>query len=389
MVLLLLVIQGCSSAPWFSGTIEIPQQSDWKPKVYLIRPDSYEQLAQSFVGEVLDSTTISSDGTFEFLRPPHLDGPTLLQVAVQKQGDKYPNRLLNENPQTDNYFPMVFEPGRPFKINARMDRFQASFSIQDAELVNKEILNLRDIRLAAFEKLQQSMAIKSTSDELLLEREKALLDFQTQLFGFADTAHDPIAGLMAIKWSSPEGDFERLPEALFQQAQKWDSVAPNHPWVQELREIADKSQLPMMLGDSIPNLILPTHTEGDISLHDFLTDKKLVVLDIWASWCAPCRIENRTVLVPLWEKYHAAGFGILAYGLESSEVAWKKAIERDGAFRWSHASHLQGDQNPLMDTLRLRTIPANFILDNNGVILAKNLHGGELEVFVDEYMLRH
>ena len=61
-------------------------------------------------------------------------------------------------------------------------------------------------------------------------------------------------------------------------------------------------------------------------------------------------------------------------------------MERDGADRWLHASHLLGDQNPLMDALRLKTIPANFLLDGEGRVLAKNLHGEELIQFVENYM---
>ena len=97
-------------------------------------------------------------------------------------------------------------------------------------------------------------------------------------------------------------------------------------------------------------------------------------------------MENRKVLLPLWEKYNADGFQIIAYGLESSRKAWDNAIKKDGANLWLHASHLQGDQNPLMDALRLKTIPANFLLDPEGRVLAKNLHGEELMAFVADYM---
>ena len=91
-------------------------------------------------------------------------------------------------------------------------------------------------------------------------------------------------------------------------------------------------------------------------------------------------------MVPLWEKYNSEDFQIVAYGLESSEKAWDNAIEKDGAYRWLHASHLQGDQNPFMEKLRLKTIPANFLLNQEGRVLAKNLHGQDLIHFVNDYM---
>lgn len=386
LLFVLLLVQACSQRPWLAGTIENSQNSEWQSKVYLIRPNSYKEVAQSFVGEVLDSTSIEPDGTFQFLESPKLDGPTFLQVAVQKRGERYPNRLLNADPQSDNYFPLMVDPDVPMEITASLDRFQASFLIVTPSSSNQKLLELRDMRLEAYEKFKQSKAMKSVSDEQLLERERAIKDYQLEILEFADAVQEPIPALVAITWASPEGNFERLPEILYQQAQKWSSMAPDHPWVHELMEIADKSQLPIMLGDTIPNMMLPMQSEGDISLYEFLSDKKLVVLDVWASWCAPCRVENRNILVPLWDLYHSKGFGILAYGLESSETAWENAIKRDGAFRWTHSSHLEGDQNPLMDTLRLQTIPANFILDEKGRILAKNLHGEELMDYVRQYL---
>jgi hypothetical protein len=77
---------------------------------------------------------------------------------------------------------------------------------------------------------------------------------------------------------------------------------------------------------------------------------------------------------------------IVAYGLESDSSAWKAAAERDGANRWLQASDLQGDDTPFLKKIRIQTIPANFILDDKGVVIAKNVHGKALMDWVKGYM---
>ena len=126
-------------------------------------------------------------------------------------------------------------------------------------------------------------------------------------------------------------------------------------------------------------------TKDTLSLKEQL-GKKLTIIDLWASWCAPCRRENREVLVPIWKEYHNQGLHIIGYGLESDESAWKAAAERDGANRWFQASDLQGDDAPFLKKIRVRTIPANFILDDKGVVIAKNIHGEALIEWVKSYM---
>jgi thiol-disulfide isomerase/thioredoxin len=124
---------------------------------------------------------------------------------------------------------------------------------------------------------------------------------------------------------------------------------------------------------------------GDTVMLHTLFGKKLTMIDLWASWCAPCRHENRNTLVPLWDKYHNNGFQIVGYALDASEKGWKNAIEKDGAIRWPHASHLKGDESPLFELLKISTIPANYLVDEKGIIVAKNIHGDELQKWVKEY----
>lgn len=141
----------------------------------------------------------------------------------------------------------------------------------------------------------------------------------------------------------------------------------------------------MLVGDEFPDFNFPTLTRDTISLRDLL-GSKLTIIDLWASWCAPCRMENRNVLVPIWDEYHNKGLQIIAYGLESDEAVWRAAAKSDGADRWFQASDLQGDFAPFLKEIRIRTIPANFILDNKGVVVAKNVHGSALTDLVKSLM---
>jgi thiol-disulfide isomerase/thioredoxin len=202
--------------------------------------------------------------------------------------------------------------------------------------------------------------------------------------GFARTTDHLLPALTAIRWISPENDYERVPEFLVEQCKKWSLRHPEHPWVTQLCEKAAPEALPVLVGGTIPNGGLPMTTGDTLNLYALL-GKQLTLLDLWASWCAPCRKENREVLVPLWEEYQDQGFQIVGYALDGNEKQWKAAIRRDGADRWPQTSHLGWDDAPYLQALRIQTIPANFLVNGHGKVLAKNLHGEKLSSFIQEY----
>jgi thiol-disulfide isomerase/thioredoxin len=112
-----------------------------------------------------------------------------------------------------------------------------------------------------------------------------------------------------------------------------------------------------------------------ISLQSFRG--KYVLVDFWASWCAPCRKEN-PFLVAAYNKYHEKGFEVLGVSLDDKKDRWLKAIAADG-LPWQQVSDLKGWKNELAVRYGIRSIPANFLLDREGRIIAKNLRGKELE----------
>lgn len=110
---------------------------------------------------------------------------------------------------------------------------------------------------------------------------------------------------------------------------------------------------------------------------------KVVLIDFWASWCGPCRRENPNV-VEAYNKYHDAEFtegsGFTVYGvsLDRNKSSWKKAIEADN-LKWNyHVSDLKGWSSEAAAKYGVRAIPSNYLIDEDGIIIGKNLRGNSL-----------
>lgn len=117
--------------------------------------------------------------------------------------------------------------------------------------------------------------------------------------------------------------------------------------------------------------------DGDIiKLEDAMG--KVTLIDFWASWCGPCRRENPNV-VRAYKEYHDKGFNIISVSLDkqNAAAAWKAAIEKD-EMDWYHISRLMHWQDPIAKQYNVTSIPATFLIDENGIIIAKNLRGQAL-----------
>ena len=382
LILIILTLVACDSPAYISGRIEAIEKKDIK--IYLIQPESLREVAASFFGKVIDSAVVDSDGSFAFRNVPKTKEPVLLEIAIQLPGMP-PNYLQTEDPIRSNYMPILWQLGEPLQITAKLDEFQKSFSIEQPSEINKALLGLRDINQKAYQTYLAGKHWQIEDGSQLLEKEHAVLQYQKELINFADSIPHLMPALVALRWVSPVHYYERVPEFLVRQCNKWKNKQPDHPWVKQLCKQSEPSNLPVLVGDVFPNFKFPMITKDTLSLKDQL-GKKLTIIDLWATWCAPCRKENREVLVPIWDEYHDQGLQIVAYGLESDESAWRAAVERDGADRWLHASDMQGDDTPFLKKIRVRTIPANFILDDKGLVMAKNVHGKALMDWVKNYM---
>jgi peroxiredoxin len=139
---------------------------------------------------------------------------------------------------------------------------------------------------------------------------------------------------------------------------------------------------PTAIGETAPLFEGPTPTGERIALESFRG--KVTIIDFWASWCRPCRVENPN-LVRLYKRMHDKGLEIVGVSLDKNKASWERAIEDDG-LPWNHVSNLQYWSDPIAQLYSVRAIPAAFVLDKEGKIVAKNLRGAQLDAKIEELL---
>jgi len=143
-----------------------------------------------------------------------------------------------------------------------------------------------------------------------------------------------------------------------------------------------KAATEVVIGKPAPNFSAPSPDGKTISLKESLG--KVTIIDFWASWCGPCRQENPSV-VAMYNELHEKGLNIIGVSLDKDGDKWKEAIAKDG-LTWAQVSNLKFWQEPIAEQYNVKSIPATFILDENGIIVARDLRGDELKAKVKELL---
>lgn len=142
------------------------------------------------------------------------------------------------------------------------------------------------------------------------------------------------------------------------------------------------SSTKLINGSPAPDFSLPDRNGQPLALSSFKGD--LVLVEFWASWCKPCREENPRI-VNVYNKYkdrafqHAKGLQVVSISLDTDKDRWLDAVKQDNLLWDNHVSDLQGWNGAAVDSYRVESIPSSFLVDQNGIIIGKNLKARDLD----------
>lgn len=319
----------------------------------------------------VDSTEVGSNGDFK-LSTGEITEPAFYRLSVN-QG---------------NFVILLLDKGEKAEVSGNALDFYKSYNLSGSDGSLK--LRALDKRLRKDYEMADSLrkvfmmyqgqahprldSITQSIDEFFNEAQTKKTAFIKDFIEQNPTSLVSLSAVQSVRFDENSELFDKVADNLGKAYPNSDYVKSFQKQLVELKA-RQQAQARTGVGVEAPEIVLKTPEGETIKLSDFRG--KVTMIDFWASWCKPCRAENPNV-VRVYNKYKSKGFEIFGVSLDQDMDSWVAAIKQDG-LTWKHGSELKYWQSSFIPAYNLEGIPMTYLLDENGIIIAKGLRGDELE----------
>ena len=336
-----------------------------------------EQLSPTGIKKI-DSVTV--DGNGEFKMSPVIKEIGFFRLSIAEKN--FATFIFSPNEKV-SVTGMANDLGNTYQVDGSVD----SKLFWDVNQVSAKSYRQRDSLQKMFQAYvnteKDSSKVEAMSKKLEAPYTALVNSHNEYLKNFIEKNSTSFASLAAIQQLKAEdflSTYLKLDEALFAKYPNSAYVKSFHESIAAQKQAAEADKK-LAVGQPAPDITMNTPEGKPLSLSSL--KGKVVLLDFWASWCRPCRMENPNV-VAAYNKYKSKGFDVFSVSLDKELEPWKAAIAKDNLTWPNHVCDFKFWQSPVVKLYNFNGIPTNVLIDKNGIIIGKSLRGEELDKKLEE-----